>query len=315
MPTSREDIVTLSPTSIGETGAARHRPLGRRLVVPFSAFPNDGLTKTAPTVAHWEVCMLRSQRAKSAFTLIELLVVIAIIAILAAILFPVFAQAKVAAKKAQSISNLKQIGLSWFLYNGDYDDTLMRIRQPEADPNKAVYFWGEWDNGKQTLDPTRGLLYPYTKSKGIQSDPSLTNDLRKELGEDGYAYNYNYFSPSNYDASFNEIPVPVNYGQIGQVADTVAFASSARMTFSAPFVVEANGYLEPPSSQYPTFQGRHSGFGVVLWADGHTKARKPVLRVGTFGYGGVYNDTMFTPVNLGEISPGDLNTDDLFDLN
>ena len=34
-----------------------------------------------------------------AFTLIELLVVIAIIAILAAILFPVFAQAKVAAKK------------------------------------------------------------------------------------------------------------------------------------------------------------------------------------------------------------------------
>ncbi|MCZ7579378.1 MAG: prepilin-type N-terminal cleavage/methylation domain-containing protein [Fimbriimonadaceae bacterium] len=36
---------------------------------------------------------------KSAFTLIELLVVIAIIAILAAILFPVFAQAKVAAKK------------------------------------------------------------------------------------------------------------------------------------------------------------------------------------------------------------------------
>ena len=37
-------------------------------------------------------------RKQSAFTLIELLVVIAIIAILAAILFPVFAQAKEAAK-------------------------------------------------------------------------------------------------------------------------------------------------------------------------------------------------------------------------
>lgn len=59
---------------------------------------------------------------KKAFTLIELLVVIAIIAILAAILFPVFAQAKVAAKKSVSISNLKQQNLSLFMYSGDYDD-------------------------------------------------------------------------------------------------------------------------------------------------------------------------------------------------
>lgn len=59
---------------------------------------------------------------KRAFTLIELLVVIAIIAILAAILFPVFAQAKEAAKKTQSISHMKQIGLSTLIYTGDYDD-------------------------------------------------------------------------------------------------------------------------------------------------------------------------------------------------
>lgn len=63
---------------------------------------------------------------KKAFTLIELLVVIAIIAILAAILFPVFAQAKVAAKKAASISNQKQIGLSVIMYSGDHDDMYPR---------------------------------------------------------------------------------------------------------------------------------------------------------------------------------------------
>lgn len=58
----------------------------------------------------------------SAFTLIELLVVIAIIAILAAILFPVFAQAKAAAKKASALSNVKEIVLGSIMYANDYDD-------------------------------------------------------------------------------------------------------------------------------------------------------------------------------------------------
>src|SRR5258708_6558462 len=59
---------------------------------------------------------------RAAFTLIELLVVIAIIAVLAAILFPVFAQAKMAAKKTQALSSAKQLGLSIVMYNTDVDD-------------------------------------------------------------------------------------------------------------------------------------------------------------------------------------------------
>jgi prepilin-type N-terminal cleavage/methylation domain-containing protein len=61
---------------------------------------------------------------KRAFTLIELLVVIAIIAILAAILFPVFAQAKAAAKKASDLSQFKQLGLAVNIYSTDHDDVL-----------------------------------------------------------------------------------------------------------------------------------------------------------------------------------------------
>jgi prepilin-type N-terminal cleavage/methylation domain-containing protein/prepilin-type processing-associated H-X9-DG protein len=59
---------------------------------------------------------------RRAFTLIELLVVIAIIAILAAILFPVFAQAKAAAKKTADLNNQKQIVTSMLLYANDNDD-------------------------------------------------------------------------------------------------------------------------------------------------------------------------------------------------
>jgi len=60
------------------------------------------------------------------FTLIELLVVIAIIAILAAILFPVFAQAKMAAKKTADVSNEKQIALGAIMYCADADDMFPR---------------------------------------------------------------------------------------------------------------------------------------------------------------------------------------------
>ncbi len=63
-------------------------------------------------------------KLKRAFTLIELLVVIAIIAILAAILFPVFAQAKVAAKSTAWLSNCRQTAMGTQLYMIDAEDKL-----------------------------------------------------------------------------------------------------------------------------------------------------------------------------------------------
>jgi len=85
---------------------------------------------------------------KRAFTLIELLVVIAIIAILAAILFPVFAQAKLAAKKTQSISNVRQIGLATLMYATDNEDHLPRTMQADpADPQAPPVTIGWWDIG------------------------------------------------------------------------------------------------------------------------------------------------------------------------
>jgi prepilin-type N-terminal cleavage/methylation domain-containing protein len=89
---------------------------------------------------------------KRAFTLIELLVVIAIIAILAAILFPVFAQAKAAAKSAVTLSNAKQEMLGLQLYINDYDDLTFL----------------PWGTG---IYPVQ-LLYPYVKNIDLAWDAS-----------------------------------------------------------------------------------------------------------------------------------------------
>src|ERR1700760_1429785 len=97
-----------------------------------------------------------------AFTLIELLVVIAIIAILAAILFPVFAQAKQAAKKAVCLSNTKQIVLAELMYQNDYDDYLCPASILD-NPDQTAFADIDWWYGHEFLttdnhiDFTKGL--------------------------------------------------------------------------------------------------------------------------------------------------------------
>jgi prepilin-type N-terminal cleavage/methylation domain-containing protein len=111
-------------------------------------------------------------RRKSGFTLIELLVVIAIIAILAAILLPVFASARKAARRTVCTSNLRQLCLALQMYKQDYsefplllsDSNRGYVKEPRLfvcpnDPERGQYPGNVRIEGNTYL--TSGVSYDY----------------------------------------------------------------------------------------------------------------------------------------------------------
>jgi prepilin-type N-terminal cleavage/methylation domain-containing protein len=236
------------------------------------------------------------------FTLIELLVVIAIIAILAAILFPVFAQAKLAAKKTVSLSNLKQIGLSWMMYGNDYDDYTLPAFYSQNNFTSTYWWWG-YQAPPNPTDLTQGLLQPYTKSQGIEADPAFKDSVSvNTVGALGYGYNYVYLTVT--DANYNQDGI--SYSSVQVPASTMAFATSAQWnnyTSSTGFL-QGVGLVDPPSNNDPTVHGRFAGQGIVTWCDGHAKSMTAVIRSSDMPtYSGTISVSTLKANNLGDISP------------
>ena len=105
---------------------------------------------------------------KRGFTLIELLVVIAIIGILAAMLFPVFARAREAARRAVCLNNIKQMSLGMLMYLNDYDEMFpSRVTDdPTATGTASKAEWANpWQRWFIKVDP-------YIKNRSVYACPS-----------------------------------------------------------------------------------------------------------------------------------------------
>jgi len=211
---------------------------------------------------------------KKAFTLIELLVVIAIIAILAAILFPVFAQAKEAAKKTQCLSNVKNLSTAAQLYGGDYDDTVL--------PEFTCSGTATYCPGGPTLTDDRswtGVIQPYVKNggghpkSGIFVDPSFTfaalrkgadqavcdgNGAPNSAGFDGYAVD-----GAGKERSYSDYGIV--FAMCAPQESTTAFPCTTYTDYGRTGATAAlAAFLYPGSLNYPKSRGGLTrGFGEV----------------------------------------------------
>lgn len=257
---------------------------------------------------------------RRAFTLIELLVVIAIIAILAAILFPVFAQAKEAAKKTQEINNFNQAGKAVAMYTGDYDGGFMLS-------NSGSINGPGWGYGPPDTVPLQQMS-PYIKNTQIAIDPqdpwqseqqritdqctlmgcTYTNATPTQrlyaLGvRSNIGYNYAFFSPWIYRASTDRYvgSGTVNESEVSQTANTLMWGSSIwdRVPNGGPtgagnWVIETPCWLDENNA----LMAPMSKFGADLWSYGTGWSTTNDWLI----YGGMW--PFYNQTSLQNIAPG-----------
>jgi prepilin-type N-terminal cleavage/methylation domain-containing protein/prepilin-type processing-associated H-X9-DG protein len=242
-------------------------------------------------------------RAPRAFTLIELLVVIAIISILAAILFPVFAQAKEAAKRANCVSNAKQVATAIIMYAGDHDDTLpmgsylltgMKAAVTAQDLVEPYLKVGSGSANRPDAPAARKETQFWTcPSIGVNQWPKAAGD--PDPGPFAQSF---YSRSSSYVTNGNIMPtMHLAAPSFGWFPGAITVATSVESAASQVLVAEGWGYSATTAGDdwfsgcngqekgFPTIPGkilgradnycagryRHNGGSVYAMLDGHCK--------------------------------------------
>ncbi|MDH4388334.1 MAG: prepilin-type N-terminal cleavage/methylation domain-containing protein [Fimbriimonas sp.] len=224
---------------------------------------------------------------QKAFTLIELLVVIAIIAILAAILFPVFAQAKLSAKRTVDLSNLKQLGQGITMYVSDNEAYPMMSSPSNQVPRTR------WPDA----------IYAYVKSEQMFVGPLAPKEMFTKafahapaVRYGGYGFNYQYLGNSRAVAGNSAFPFSISDTAVGSPAETIALTGTrgVRRTNGS---LSAGEYVVDPPIPSPRGSGKISGFYgegsecgtscrslpaawavnrvTIAWCDGHASTKTP----------------------------------------
>lgn len=211
------------------------------------------------------------RRSRSGFTLIELLVVISIIAVLASLLFPAVSTVKSAARAMQCMSNMRQVGMAFDSYAGDWDGILCRFAFTLSTGSERT--WPRIMYGEGYLDQISvascPALRPLVGNSGIQqynsygtrvtNTPAVPNTFYSFPSTPAYTADFQYY------IRLGSVP---NAADLHLLVDTCGTNPAQGLTFGRQFNSWYWGAGTGGVSQ-GLIHFRHSNRSSILFADGH----------------------------------------------
>ncbi|MFO0952721.1 MAG: DUF1559 domain-containing protein [Isosphaeraceae bacterium] len=155
---------------------------------------------------------MTKSRPSRGFTLIELLVVIAIIAVLIALLLPAVQSAREAARRAQCVNNLKQLGLGIHNYESTHG---------VFPPARKGCCWGSWNI----------FLMPYIEQGQVYNSWNSTGN---NSGQAGY-FDIRYFSSQNWTVANTVVNTLLCPSDLGGNSNNPIKATANGVTYECKF--------------------------------------------------------------------------------
>ena len=231
--------------------------------------------------------MSNEDSGRLAFTLIELLVVIAIIAVLAGLLLPTLAKAKRMACRADTLSLMRQLGFATHMYADDHRDVLPLEKPVGGSDNpswadlEAPAAAGVWYNVLPNLMHVPSACdFAVSNRPGFYSKGSL-------FCVSGARYPTNALAVPAFAIAFNS---KLQGGDAACNRASIAVPSATALLIEGGLPPEADlalpgqkasNFTGQPHAFASRFVGRYSGYGCVLFADGHAEAIQNTLVVDT----------------------------------
>lgn len=206
------------------------------------------------------------------FTLIELMVVIAIIAIVASILLPAISRSKEKGRQINCLNNMRQIGLAFRLYHGDFNDLFPAPGSKQRyGPQPEDWIWWQYGRNITNSSIARYLDGFNPKMFTCPTDREAF-DLQGKGALPDSPYRYSYSLTSHDLKGERNIGMatiitverkvyPYRASMILNPSDKIMLAEESRATVNDPRFVPSDDKLAD----------RHNGRCNVLFADGHIK--------------------------------------------